>query len=177
MFMYFFYVFQVQFDKQEAPFWMARPQPMPFNTFVGGMPPDRLPFPSSSSSSGTSPSVGSSQSPAPSPVPMSFSSTSSAADRSSFYPSGSPDSAAGFRTLPRSGYRQQVSQTSGQTSLPRARGPHDMQRSTASPISMPALSNKTEAHAKPDLTCPKCSKEFAENQQSELINHINTCTE
>ncbi|CAG5120537.1 unnamed protein product [Candidula unifasciata] len=166
---------EVQFDKRESPFWM-RSQPMPFNAFAG-IPPDRLPFPSSSSSSGTSPSVGSSHSPVPSPVPMSFSSTSSAADRSSFYPSGPQDSNAGFRTLPRTGYRQQVSQASGQTSLPRARGPQEVQRSSASPVSMPALSNRSEGLAKPDLTCPKCSKEFAESQQAELIHHINSCTE
>uniref|UniRef100_A0A0B6ZLP0 CCHC NOA-type domain-containing protein n=1 Tax=Arion vulgaris TaxID=1028688 RepID=A0A0B6ZLP0_9EUPU len=173
---------EVQYEKRDSPLWMKSQMNPHFVPRSGSMSPQRLPF--SSSSSGMPHSLAHSLSPVPSPVPMSFSSTSSTTDRSSFYPPISQDSGVGFQTPVRPGFKQQHS---SQASIPRPRGPHEGLTSSdmgntagATNVSMPALSTQSGRSAKSrqtDLTCPKCSKEFSENQQQELINHINSCTE
>lgn len=177
----FFSLCQIQHNKQETEFWM---RPQPFRPRGGPMSIQRMPHPSSALP-GTSPSPGSSMSPVPFPymqVP-----TLSATDRSLYQP-GYQSAMAGFQAHLAAGSRWQAGVTTDHASLPRpSRSSQESApvssppvRPVAIPASLPTLSRKPEGSSEnkqPDLTCPKCSKEFSESQQAELISHINSCTD
>lgn len=66
----------------------------------------------------------------------------------------------------------------------KSRGPQESPPASGkgASVSMPAVSIRTERssetkNGQTDLICPKCSKEFTEDQQSQLLSHMNSCTD
>ncbi|KAH9499285.1 hypothetical protein Btru_003609 [Bulinus truncatus] len=146
--------------------------------------PQKLPqqlFPNFSST-GTSPAP--SISPVTSPVPMSLSSSNLSGDRSSYSPSSQESQfkvGPGFSTqrgpMARSEMDYNSLPRSSRSSTPDIQHISNVsQPSDASNVSMPLGRKSSSTKSKGEyLTCPKCNLEFSEDQNKELLCHIDKC--